>query len=669
MRNLRPAATGLMVIVIFLNVFAKLSVSGVEPEPETTACNDAILVASAEPTSAAQGAELDSAISQSTAPIEAADLAGQGMLLQPEQAEFSPGFSATHVTLSGPDTTISWDDHAAVRQKLDLPLLYLHRQRESTVEPERTLAIQIAGLSAGAKIQIKVQSRHVDVSTGDYHCAVKNFALPERECTAENPCTMRWIFDAVEMHSDFYDLRVTDAAGNLLWDETRWPEFVLLDTWDVAVGEYTVRVTYATLFPFAKGLNDRLNKLPPGAVTDFIAYQFVPIIVDTWNTQFDTWGFGHPIHPDWDPDKVVEVFVTDPPYALFGGTGTYHTSVFKDGRPYPQRRLWWHAANDSFQAYETLEDAYRAVFAHEFFHLMQWNIILSAGCSTNRWTNVLIEGQGKFAPSVMHPETEIGSQRADGLDSEYGGAANRFLALRLNSSYKDLEVDPTDKYDAALYWRFLYEQFDDTGVIRVALEEMACHYDPDIVAGIGGVMDRTFQRLDGPFRTFEESLIAFARANYALRLENGRCEAADLAACEGLYQGPKGMYVDPPLEAALLHDGSPLTYEGAIPSSFGMDFIEVALDPALQGRPLTLKFRGEGSVARFNVEVWLLGPGLEKPRAVTLQPETVPQNQDGAHVYMLPSLDITTYDRLALIITRLDPDEATDPTGRYSITL
>jgi len=26
-----------------------------------------------------------------------------------------------------------------------------------------------------------------------------------------------------------------------------------------------------------------------------------------------------------------------------------------------------------------LENAYKAVFAHEFFHLMQWNVLLSVG--------------------------------------------------------------------------------------------------------------------------------------------------------------------------------------------------------------------------------------------------------------------------------------------------
>jgi hypothetical protein len=404
-------------------------------------------------------------------------------------------------------------------------------------------------------------------------------------------------------------------------------------------------------------------------VTDFIERQFVPIIVDTWNTQMNIWGFGHPIYPGWDLDKIVEIYVTAPPYALFDGTGTYHLSTLVDGRLLPQRRLWWHATSDAFQTYDSLADAYRAVFAHEFFHLVQWNVVPLAGCSNNRWRNLFIEGQGKFAPSVMYPETEIINHGANGHNSEYGGAANRFLSLRLNASLADLEADGTDKYDFALYWRFLYEQFDDIRIIRAALEEMACHYDPDVVAALPDVMDRAFRRFDGPFRTFEESLIAFSRANYALRLENGRRKAADAAERSGFYYDPQRMYVDPPLQAALQYDGSALAYEGAIPTSYGMDFIEVGLDPPLQNQALTVRFQGEGAVARYNVEIWKLGPGLAKPRAATLHPDTVPQSQDGAHVYVIAQVDIEAYDRLALIITRLDADEGADPAGKYHITL
>ena len=62
---------------------------------------------------------------------------------------------------------------------------------------------------------------------------------------------------------------------------------------------------------------------------------------------------------------------------------------------------------------------------------------------------------------------------------------------------------------------------------------------------------------------------------------------------------------------------------------------------------------------------------MPKPLAVTPRPEIARQTTDGggAHVYTIPSLDTTAYDRLALIITRLDPDETLDPVGAYTVTL
>ena len=106
------------------------------------------------------------------------------------------------VTLSAAQTTTSWDDRDPDRERFELPLLYLHREREATLEPERTLEISLSGVEPGSAIQIEVTSRHVNVSTGDYHSATRQFPLPDRPCTSENPCSVRWTFDAADIHSD-----------------------------------------------------------------------------------------------------------------------------------------------------------------------------------------------------------------------------------------------------------------------------------------------------------------------------------------------------------------------------------------------------------------------------------------------------------------------------------
>jgi len=576
------------------------------------------------------------------------------------------------VTLSAAHWTTSWDAQDPERPRFDLPLLYLHREREGAAEADRTLAINISGIAARTDIEVEVEvvSWHVNGSTGDQQDETRSFVLPDRPCTSDDPCTVQWTFDPTTTLSDFYCLRVKDSVGHLLWENpySDQPDFVMLDTWDVGLGDYTVRVYYATLFPFARGQNDLDNRLPPGAVTDFIERQFVPIIVDTWNTQFHTWGFA-PIHPDWDPDKVVEIIITDPPFALFDGTGTYTRLIGADGLPYPERRIWWFSSNNAFQAYDSLENGCKVTFSHKFFHLVQWNTLVSTGHPESFWLYVFIEGQGKFAPSVQYPELEIRKNHVVVGNSAYASAANRFLALRLNTSYKDLETSKEGKYDATLYWRFLYEQFDDMGIIRASLEEMAVHFDPDIVGSMESAMNEAFRRFGGPFHTFEDSLIAFARANYALRLKNGRCAADDLAECDGFYHDPDNTYADPPLEAKLNYDGSLLTYDGSIPTSFGMDFVEVSLNPVVHNQPVVVTFRGEGAVAQFNVQIWKLGPGGAKPQAITPHPGTIPQNRGDAHMYVIPHLDTTAYDRLAFIITRLDAKESPDPIGEYTIVL
>jgi hypothetical protein len=196
-------------------------------------------------------------------------------------------------------------------------------------------------------------------------------------------------------------------------------------------------------------------------------------------------------------------------------------------------------------------------------------------------------------------------------------------------------------------------------------------------------MDAALARSDGPFQSFEESLIAFSRANYALRLANGRCTTADRGGCEAKYDDPHHVYVAPSLEATLDHDGSRLVHEGAIPASFGMDFIEVELDRAPPDQPIRLVFQSQG--ARFSVQVWALRgksanpeditqvwteqSGGTKPDALTPQPAATLRNDGNNDIEVVLRRDTGQCNRVALIVTRLDPDERLDARGDYVITL
>jgi hypothetical protein len=54
---------------------------------------------------------------------------------------------------------------------------------------------------------------------------------------------------------------------------------------------------------------------------------------------------------------------------------------------------------------------------------------------------------------------------------------------------------------------------------------------------------------------------------------------------------------------------------------------------------------------------------------LALQPEIVPSDSNGVHVYFIPRVDWRATNRMALIITRLDADELIDPVGNYKVTL
>ena len=576
---------------------------------------------------------------------------------------------AVHVALAAADTSVSWDSRLPEASPFDLPVLYLHLGREATPEADRTLTVRISGISGGTQVDLEIVSRHENRATWQHHQEAGRFVLPDRPCTGADPCVVEWTLDAATVLSDLYRLVLRDDRGHLLWEspDPDRPDLVVLDVWETGVADHVVRVTYATLFPFARGEKHLYHRLTPDAVPDFIEHQFVPMVIETWHTQFDAWGFG-PIHPNWDADKVVEIFITCPPFALFDGTGTYTASTNDDGSPYPERRIWFLSSHNTSQAYDSLENGYRVILSHEFYHMVQWNVLLSSGCPTRKWGNVFLEAQAKAAPSIQYPELELSADHLVAGISDYSGSAQRFLSLRMNASYADMEADPDATYDVALYWRFLYEQFGDVGVLRAALQEMACRPVADIPGSLDEVMDAALARQDGAIKTFEQSMVAFAQANYALRLEDGRCATAG-SACNGRYYDPHGLYTAPPLEAALEHSGSPLAYDGALAASFGTDLIEVSLSPDLQGQPMTVTFRSEG--AQFSVQAWALqgrsGGDRMGERAVTLDPVPLSGDCSATCRYVIPGLDLAQVDRLALIIVRLDPNERADPVGAYRL--
>jgi hypothetical protein len=107
-----------------------------------------------------------------------------------------------------------------------------------------------------------------------------------------------------------------------------------------------------------------------------------------------------------------------------------------------------------------------------------------------------------------------------------------------------------------------------------------------------------------------------------------------------------------------------------------MDFVDVLLDPAVDGQSLVLEFTGApGADAEFAVQVWrLMDPGGHAPPRFVAPWATAPQflvqtNTNGVLSYVVPDVDTSTCNKLGLIITRVDAMERSDPVGDYIITV
>ena len=334
-----------------------------------------------------------------------------------------------------------------------------------------------------------------------------------------------------------------------------------------------------------------------------------------------------------------------------------------------------------------------SAFHHELFHNLQRNIKLNEGGSgdasgeNDDWL-FFTEGTAVLASSIGQSAAEF-AQIAAGR--AYMSYSNEFLAGggyrgNLNKSYRKLSP-----YRSGIYWRFLYEQ---CGGMRGGAEEPAAGmqvigrmltalYSQDIVdtnpsdgliGKVPGVMDAALDGSSCPFQTHAESLVAFTRAIYGLRLEGGRCTGPGTPSECGFYD-PNNLYRDPPV-STLTYSGAEVQHSDGINGSFGMDFIDVVLDPSADGQRLTIEFSGaEDGDADFTVQLWeLLDPDTGgKPRRVPTRPaapETFTNSGLGGQLsHTIPAIDTTQRNRLGLIITRVDAEEDSDSIGEYNIRL
>jgi hypothetical protein len=113
---------------------------------------------------------------------------------------------------------------------------------------------------------------------------------------------------------------------------------------------------------------------------------------------------------------------------------------------------------------------------------------------------------------------------------------------------------------------------------------------------------------------------------------------------------------------------------GAIPSSYGIDLIDVQISPSLRGKKLKFLFTGPAdSELEFHVEVWktrIINKNGEPERQSVQKAEPISgQTENGNLTLEFQNLSKNDFDSLGLIITRIDPYEDQETTGAYSIQL
>ena len=604
-------------------------------------------------------------------------------------------------------------------QTLELPHLVLYRNGVLSDSVERTLILEVAGIEvppSGVTVTLTVETEHGDPDPGKR----AGQRIPVWQATrriagitqgTQTNVTVPFVHEfsdiaaselgTVATPTDYFgvEVRVTDAAhptadplygfseGHAFLLESQWvarlPE-VSEDTAGAAPDELIVY--YCDMFPFRKGPHEPTTWLPRDRVTNYVGAELVPQMVEAFRVPTDEWGFVW--YDEWtgyrsEDTERLSVALTDE-------RTWFHGSAPSGGHSGISIRV--KGGNNA--PFDTLTDGIVSTFHHELFHNLQRGISLHSGGdgrvggAENAW-KFFSEGTAVLAESAGQPR----GQFTQTLPARtYMSYANGYI-WRGGGRARGLNVDygEMDPYQAAVYWRFLYEQCSGMAegvenpaagmqVIRGALtalysgEVVDIRSSTDLVGALAAIMDQAIAGSSCSFQTYEESLRAFSRALYGLRLQGGSCiEPGTPAGC-GPYD-PYHQYREPPL-STIVYTGTDRTYRDQIGSSFGIDMIDVVLDPAADGQPLTIEIRGApGSEATLNVELVPLVDSEDRtdPRPMAVERDAFEiharVDPDGSQIYVIPAIRTTDRSRLGLIVTRLDAREALDPVGAYTIVL
>jgi hypothetical protein len=607
----------------------------------------------------------------------------------------------------------------------DVPHLVLRHNGALADPAARTLLVEVADLTvppAGVTVTIRIETQHGDPDVGTAAPSRITVWRASRQIANTTGVTrtgaslaLSHTFtatvgagaDAVATPTDYfrYDLSITDAqhpAANPVHVVGRDYAFLLESQWLAPLPEVReasagaapddLMVYYYDMAPFRRDVRDTSTWVPRARVPAYIGTELIPAMVEAYRVQTDVWNF--PWYDAWTSYRAgrdaerLSVALTDGETWFHGrapGQGHAAMSInVSRGKP----------------EYATLTNGLMSTFHHELFHTQQRNIYLhhggegKASGAENAW-DVFTEGTAVLASAVGQPDTHF--DRTWGLRAYAFHARNFVGADGLSKGDLNTSYGRISGYSAAAYWRFLYEQCGGMrngardpaagmAVIKQVLHDLYAGAivdigtSTDLVGALPAILDQALERPSCPFDTYEESLLAFARAIYGLRLEGGRCTVPGFPQGCSFYD-PAGVYADPPRDV-IVYRGEKVAYARAsqphpagIPSSFGTDLIEVSLDPRADGSALTIAFQAAPTArSEFAVQVWHLntrGPGARPQLSGgQLEPTILTTGQGDRYlVHRTSTINTSLFDRLALIITRTDTGERQDPEGGYTLWL
>ncbi len=341
------------------------------------------------------------------------------------------------------------------------------------------------------------------------------------------------------------------------------------------------------------------------------------------------------------------------------------------------------------ETYDSLEDWVLTMFSHELFHNQQRSINQEQGGSGvidgefEAWEFVT-EGTAVVAASVYNPQLGFEPGTADG---PYFSRAKKFIAGGQNTG-SDLNASFTDisPYEAAIYWRFLYEQFSGLqngrenpaagmAVIFKTLETL--YADKNLLAiqleelptGLAELMDRVFSELDdSPFTDFRSSLLAFHGAVYGLGSDQPDLQSSTTAA--GFYD-PQDRLPGPEA-ASILADSSAQVLADWIRGGFGVDYIEIETVGIFQENGFTIQITNtDDGEAVFAVQLLVVKEQASGDGQVSIN-RLVELGEIQAGQQLTGELSASPDEAgmiAAVVVSRVDGNESTHTSGSYQIVV